>query len=296
MGYKTDGKARLLSGLDELDVLTKGFEYGQVTIWTGVTNAGKTSVLTMLTKETIRQGQKIFYFNGEQTKEDFKNNIYKQSSNIDDLYDIFYKDTIITDTYVKEAKVRELDKIYSGNLFVFNNEAKRDINSLLVAMEDCRTKHGVRVFVLDNFMQIDLISNDIYQEQTQIMEKLRTYAVNKEVIIHLVAHPRKMAEFQTRLSLYDISGSMNLSNKAYNVISIIRLDMVSNESQEYTNLAKALVKQHFDIREADGLLEILKTKGSGCGLVPLKFNKKTRGYTQVPRVTAERYEKLVREF
>ena len=35
--------------------------------------------MTMITKETIKQGEKVFYFNGEQTKDDFKNNLYKQS-------------------------------------------------------------------------------------------------------------------------------------------------------------------------------------------------------------------------
>ena len=28
------------------------------------------------TKKTIEQGERIFFFNGEQTKEDFKNNLY----------------------------------------------------------------------------------------------------------------------------------------------------------------------------------------------------------------------------
>ena len=77
--YKTTPKDRVLSGIRDLDYLTKGFELGCVTLWTGVTNAGKTTVLTMLTKQTISQGEKVFYFNGEQTKDDFKNNLYKQS-------------------------------------------------------------------------------------------------------------------------------------------------------------------------------------------------------------------------
>ena len=47
---------------------------GCITIWTGLTNAGKTTVMTMITKQTIAQGEKVFYFNGEQTKDDFKNN------------------------------------------------------------------------------------------------------------------------------------------------------------------------------------------------------------------------------
>ena len=72
--YNTNSKERVLSGIDRLDELTKGFEMGCITIWTGLTNAGKTTVMTMITKQTIEQGEKVFYFNGEQTKDDFKNN------------------------------------------------------------------------------------------------------------------------------------------------------------------------------------------------------------------------------
>ena len=88
--YKTSSKERVLSGIEELDWLTKGFELGCITIWTGLTNAGKTTVLTMITKQTIQQGHKVFYFNGEQTKDDFKNNLYKQSVSTDDLIDVYY--------------------------------------------------------------------------------------------------------------------------------------------------------------------------------------------------------------
>ena len=77
--YKTTSKERVLSGINRLDELLKGFEMGCITIWTGLTNAGKTTVMTMLTRKTIQQGEKVFYFNGEQTKDDFKNNLYKQS-------------------------------------------------------------------------------------------------------------------------------------------------------------------------------------------------------------------------
>lgn len=39
--YRTESKERVLSGIDELDYLTNGFELGCITIWTGQTNARK---------------------------------------------------------------------------------------------------------------------------------------------------------------------------------------------------------------------------------------------------------------
>ena len=46
--YSTQCKDRVLSGIRDLDYLTKGFELGCITIWTGQTNAGKTTIMKMV--------------------------------------------------------------------------------------------------------------------------------------------------------------------------------------------------------------------------------------------------------
>ena len=74
----------------------------------------------------------------------------------------------LADTFVKDDKRVALNKLYGENLFVYNNDIDRDINTLLYAMEDCLRVYGTRVFVLDNFMQIEIKSQDVYQEQTNI--------------------------------------------------------------------------------------------------------------------------------
>ena len=37
--YNTNSKERILSGIEHLDYMIKGFELGCITIWTGQTNA-----------------------------------------------------------------------------------------------------------------------------------------------------------------------------------------------------------------------------------------------------------------
>jgi len=169
--YQTKAKERVLSGFPLLDKLTKGFEMGCVTVWTGVSNVGKTTLLTAIINSAIEQNHKVLTFNGEQSKEDFKNNLYIQSSDPSDLYFEQYKDTSITDTFVKERRRRELDRKYGGRLFIYNNNAPRGIQALLHEMEDAYIVHGVDVFVLDNFMQIDMEGTDIFQEQSRVMEE-----------------------------------------------------------------------------------------------------------------------------
>lgn len=286
--YNTNSKERVLSGINRLDELTKGFEMGCITIWTGLTNAGKTTVMTMITKQTIQQGEKVFYFNGEQTKDDFKNNLYKQSVEKGHIQGKRYKTTQIIDWFVEDSEIEKLDKIYSNSLFVYNNEMKRTIDMILHAMEEVRVKYGVRVFMLDNFMQIDTSSSDEYREQKEIMEKLRTFAVNKNVHIHLVCHPKKIDKLNTRITIYDVMGSSNLVNKAYNVISIIRTDNLSEDDSEYKRLSKYMANEGYDITQASSVLEVLKTKGEKCGLVGLVYDPLTKTYQQLPRTMSEK--------
>ena len=291
--YSDISKNRVLSGIRELDYDIKGFEMGCITIWTGFTNAGKTTVMTMLAKKTIDQGERVFFFNGEQTKEDFKNNLYIQSSESRDLISKQFRNSCVFDIFVKKEKAIELEKKYGNKIYIYNNEAPRDINTLLYAMEELRRSQKIRIFFLDNFMQIDMKNENVFQEQTETMEKLRTFAINKKVHIDLVTHPRKIERFQSRLTLYDIAGSSNIVNKAYNIISILRVDNLRKKDKDYEKLEKELIEEGYDIKETSTVLEILKTKGERCGLVALSYDKKTKSYTEVEKMSSELKEKVI---
>ena len=292
--YTNTSKSRVLSGIEDLDYNTSGFEMGLITIWTGLTNAGKTTVMTMIAKKTIEQGERVFFFNGEQTKEDFKNNLYIQASSKKDLVRVQYRNSIVKDTFVTKAKAQELEKIYGNKIFIFNNESARDIDTLLYAMEEVRKREKIRVFFLDNFMQIDIKSDNVFQEQTNIMEKLRTFAVNKKVHIHLVAHPRKTERFQVRLSEHDILGSSNLSNKAGNIISIMKMDKIRNDNKEKEKLEKELFNLDYNLQTGDTVLEIIKTKGQNfkTSLVGLQYDRELRTFMPSRKLYNEEKEKI----
>lgn len=133
-------------------------------------------------------------------------------------------------------------------------------------------------------MQIDVNSDNVYQEQTNIMEKLRSFAVNKNVHIHLVAHPRKTEKFQNRLTLFDVAGSSNLINKAYNIITITRKDKIDKSSKDFENLEDELIKERYVPENVSTVLEILKTKGNRCGLVGLEYDATLKTYKLSPKL------------
>ena len=276
--YNTESKPRILSGIPDLDYMIKGFELGCMTIWTGMTNSGKTTMLTKIANQSIQQGERVFYFNGEQTKDDFKNNLYRQSTTKKHITQKQYKDSCVFDYFVDEEEAQRLDKIYGNTLFVYNNNAPRTIDFLLQAMEEIRQREKIKVYILDNFMQIETKTSDEYREQKEIAEKLRTFAVNRNVHIHLVVHSKKPEKFQSRLTLYDVFGSSNIVNKAYNVISIMRVDTMNRDNPEYERLRKDMEAEQYNIEETGSVLEVLKTKGMRCGLVGLTYDSDTKDF------------------
>ena len=284
---------KTLTNIKELDKMLGGFTYDCVTLWASQTNGGKTTLLTMLTREFIKQGRKIFYFNGEQTKENFLNNLILLNSPKDKIRKKEYKSTGIYDRYVDDETYENARSFYDDNLYIYNNEAPRNINSLITSMEEARYKIGVKEFIIDNLMQIDIEeSENQFREQERLAEKLRTFAINTKSNVHLVAHSRKTSGNQIRLTLFDIAGSQNIANKSYNIVTITRIDQINKTQDEYEKLKKDLLNEGYDIEETDGVLEVVKYKYSlgRSGLVGLRYDPEQGTYIELPKLDKEEIE------
>lgn len=271
---------REYTNINELDYLTKGIEYGKITIWTGVTNAGKTTMVTQFARECLLNNKKIFFFAGEQSASEFKNYLYItmcKPNEIDYTEDPHNK--TIRDYKPVESKIKEFDEKFKGMIYLYdNNNKNHTLNSILKSMEYCISK-GVRIFFIDNFMQIE--NTEKLEEQTNIMEKIKQFAMRNNIIINLVVHPRKLLNRTARLSLFDISGSQNISNKASNIISIMRTDNLSKD--DYEMIKKELEKNFYDIEKCKSVIEVLKTKGNGGKMLGLNYNSENKTYEEVGR-------------
>lgn len=296
IAYERKSVERILTGFNDLDYDIKGLEVG-VTLLVANTNSGKSTFCQGLLARAIEQGYKAWVFSGEHTSESFLQLIYHQNSQKKDYLPIAYKDkfgrdTNIADWYISEAKEREVRRKFEGKLFLYNNEAKRSIEMMLESMKACHDNEGARFFLIDNLISIDNISSNVFAEQTRITEKIRTFALNNKVVVLLVAHQRKIAERGFRIDIQDVSGSQNISNKAYNVLAQYRVDMLSTDSKEYGKFKQDLAKSGFDIAACDNVIEVLKTKGNGNGLVGLKYDAETKTYYQAEKISKTQADKI----
>lgn len=294
--YERKSVERVLTGFNDLDYYTKGFEVG-VTLLVANTNAGKSTFVQGVLARAIEQGYKAFVFSGEHTAQSFLQLIYHQNSNKKDYLPVAYKnwkgeDTNIADWYVTEEKESEIRKKFAGNLFIYSNKAPRDIDSMIEAMIACHKEKGARFFLIDNLISIDNISSNVFAEQTRITEAIRTFALNYKVVVLLVAHQRKIAERGFLIDIQDVAGSQNISNKAYNVIAQYRTDMLNKNSKDYDLLASALAKCGFNIDECDGVLSVIKTKGNSNGYVGIVYDSETKTYKQARKMSPTEADKV----
>lgn len=294
--YERKSVERVLTGFNDLDYYTKGFEVG-VTLLVANTNAGKSTFVQGVLARAIEQGYKSFVFSGEHTAQSFLQLIYHQNSTKKDYLPVAYKnwkgeDTNIADWYVTEEKEKEIRAKFAGNLFIYSNKAPRDIDSMLASMVACHKEQGARFFLIDNLISIDNISSNVFAEQTRITEAIRTFALNYKVIVLLVAHQRKIAERGFLIDIQDVAGSQNISNKAYNVIAQYRTDMLNANSKDYEQLSIALAKCGFNIDDCDGVLSVIKTKGNSNGYVGLVYDRETKTYKQARKISATEADKI----
>lgn len=147
---------REYTNISELDYLLKGIEYGKLSLWSGITNHGKTTLMIQFAKECLRKHKKIFYFSGEQTATEFKNYLYvgmcskQQLEFIQDKYN-----SKIYDTKPKKEVIDYFDNIYKSKLHIYNNNSKDNTIFNMIKTMNNAYKLGVRIFFIDNFMQLD---------------------------------------------------------------------------------------------------------------------------------------------
>lgn len=296
--YKRESRERILTGFPELDYYTKGLSVG-ITLLVANTNVGKSTLVQNILARAIEQGYKSWVFSGEHTADSFLQLLYHQNSTKKDYIAIPYRDchgerTNIVDWYVTEEKEEELKSKFAGNIFIYSNKARRDIDTIIESMVSCRKEQGARFFIIDNMISIDNISSNVYAEQTMITEKIRMFALNYKCIVLLVAHQRKSSNRDGfLLDIQDVAGSQNISNKAYNVIAQYRSDMLPKESGDYEYLKKCMAKCGFDIEKCDGVLQVLKTKGNGCGFVGITYDRDTLTYRQSTKISKTEADRVL---
>ena len=203
---KADG---LKINLEPLDNIVYKVLYGSVAIISGKRGAGKSSFVNQcFVCEPLDQGKDVFYFSGELSAPVLKSWI---ELNMAGREHVEMKNDFVH--VIKSESRKKIREWYKGRIWVYKDRTN-SADAILEKAITVTRKYGAKVWILDNLMTIDLDAvgeKDMYLKQKEFVKKLTKLAELYNVLIILVAHPRKTQAGQ-ELGSDDISGSGDMMN------------------------------------------------------------------------------------
>jgi twinkle protein len=230
-GYRNGQKRGEPTGFQELDKAWT-WRSGEVTVWTGYQNEGKSLMLNQLALiKAINNGDKVAVFSPENMPlDDFYNDLIE--TYIGKSCDPYY-----SNNYMSEEEYELGIELVNKYFFLIHPSDDFKLNTIFEKAKSFVKKQGIRTLIIDPYNTIEHIMKSGEREDLYIssfMRKLKSFALENDVSVHLVAHQntaRKNDKDDGRYykpELNNIKGGGTFADKADNVIFIWRPNRAIN--------------------------------------------------------------------
>jgi KaiC/GvpD/RAD55 family RecA-like ATPase len=203
------------SGFTQLDKLIGGFYFGQVILITGKRGKGKSTLASQFLCKALRNEYTCFAYSGEMTHPSFREWMDRQLAGPENLVQV-KSDSGKVDWTVKDWKRNRLHDWYYHTMWLHDERgvSGEETSTLMGTVEKAVKEYGIRVVLLDNLMTAleDDKNADLNRTQSNFVRGLARIARAYNVIIFLVAHPRKRKGDVTDFDADDVMGSGNITN------------------------------------------------------------------------------------
>jgi twinkle protein len=211
LNYNENGVENFTIGLDGSDNYFK-MSFGEWSVVSGIPNSGKSDVLDqVLCNITMRHGFRCAMFSPESFPYEahikrIANKLLSKNCNNDDLNSV--KDFIEEHFYWVKIDLENLT-----------------LKSILDAFKKLVFQKGINVCVIDPWNMLDHSAQRDHSYIGKTLSQLTQFCQQSKTHLFLVAHPRKIESEggqYKKPTLYDISGSADFFNKAYNGLIVYR--------------------------------------------------------------------------
>jgi len=226
-GYRNGQKRGEPTGFQEID---KAWTWrgGEVTLWTGYQNEGKSLMLNQLSLlRAINNGSKVAVFSPENMPlDDYYNDLIE--TYIGKSCDPYY-----SNNYMSEEEYKAGIELVKDYFFLIYPEKDFKIETIFEKAKYLVKKQGIRTLIIDPYNTIEHLMKAGEREDLYIsrfMTQLKRFAVENDVSVHLVAHQvtaRKNENDGGRYfkpELNNIKGGGTFADKADNVLFVWRPD------------------------------------------------------------------------
>ena len=232
---------KISTGLKSLDGLIGGFYFGQLIILTGESGLGKSTLGSQFIVQAISERYPTFCYSGELADWMFTDWILRQIAGPEHLRietaENGYRTYSVPNSRIPQIEVwlKEHDYWYDNSLLTETDDDTEE-ESLIQTVTTAIKQYGCRVIMLDNLMTAmeDEAAQDFYRQQTIFIKTLAKMAKQYNVIILLIAHPRKAGNNGFRND--DIAGSSNITNLADVVLRYAKPKEDEDNPPEYPRI------------------------------------------------------------
>lgn len=221
------------TGIAELNKTIGGFYMGQVILLTGERGKGKSTLASQFGVMAVKAGYNTFFYSGELMDWYFRNWLDLQVAGPGFINGIMNPYGSM-DYSVDGTVYPDIEKWYGGRIKIYDNNIVQEDehDDLLATIEKAIKRYSCRVIFIDNLMTAldDDILSDLNRQQTAFVRKLTKIAKQFNVLIFLVAHPKKNQSGKYEFNNDDVAGSSNITNL---VDVVLRYDVpVKSDNEE----------------------------------------------------------------
>ena len=263
------------SGIKTIDDKMRGLKKSYISVISGLRASGKSSIISEICLDCVEAKNRVGVFSGELAPKNFMRWMNLQAAGKG------YVEPTQFDGYynVNIDRQRQIAKWLGKDFFLYNNEYGNDFSAIIEEFKRKIENDKLDLLILDNLMAFNIssLSDNKWDAQTEFVLSLKRLAVEKDIHIVFVAHPRKAMGF---LRLDDISGTGDLGNAVDNAFIVHR---VNNDFIRLTKQTFGL-KDDNELYQASNVIEIAKDRDGGLQdvFVPLFYEKESKRLKNTP--------------
>ncbi|MBT2322543.1 toprim domain-containing protein [Variovorax paradoxus] len=246
------------------------FRSGEYTCWTGINGHGKSLMLDQVLLGLMAQGERVVVFSGEIPPDKHLQRLHKQATGLH-----------------RPAReyIRAVGAWLREKCWLFDLLGMAKLDRLLEVFAYAARRYGVRHFVIDSLMMIDVPSDGVgaITKQNEAVQKIVSFKKAHGAHVHLVAHPRKQKDEDHAPGKMDVAGAGGIVNGADNVFSIWRAQ--KDEAPFDPNDPDSVAAWEKQKEEPDAKLILMKARYGEHQDFTLKlwFHKPSMQYRSQPR-------------
>lgn len=188
---------KLPTGFKDIDsLLYGGLPFGGLTIVTGKSGLGKSTIASGILLNAIDGGHRVFAYSGELPNHNFKSWMTFQAAGADRVfaYETKWGDKGYN---ISDANKKMISEWFREKIYLFDETdiEEDELIDLVRIVEDVIVKNACDVILIDNLMTALYVTqysgSDKYEKQSNFVRAISRIARTYNVLIILVAHMRK---------------------------------------------------------------------------------------------------------